>query len=692
MLLRRRRIPVATALIIAAFAVTLATAACGDGGDANAPPTMDPQAAIDATLASFFAAPASTMAAPAAANAPTHTADAAAANADDASLAPIAQPAGGLPTTGAPMPAAPTPTPANPAGSATVPPPPPTIPLFTTPAAATMATLMPMPTPSPAPPRIVAFADLTNALYLEQQQPRAANAIQILPWVADGLTAAEAAGAAELVNLAAFYPDAFFAIAGHPWVADGAAAAKTQLLEDLRAIAQQDEMAARRVSKMPFLQTLDPPDLPAMRSLRQLSFADRPALRRILDHPTLVNGINDDWAKIVTLLHGVNRIDPALIGTLLNPALVTLEERTINLPLSGATTLSIIRTGPGARRSMDLLEASVRSAELFMAAPLPTNYVAVLYEMAVAGAFAGTNFGTHIVIRPRYDVDDGSPDAAAAGQITAHEVAHYYWNGNAGWVDEGASDFLAAVSEFVRTGKAVEPSNPPCAMTRTIQELESYNLKPESAGFECSYSLGERLFIDLYRNMMLADFQQGFIKLYQASLVDDPAVDDRDGTEVGIVQLRQAFPDAVAQAVIGRWYDGSAAYANRADTGPVDPELPAINGRIDAAHISITENGPAVSQFSASAINSVVWLNLEFSYQIDAGSRETMLEIAEYYEDGFTYNRRQTQLRVESAYNGGTQYYSVGPLPPERWAPGRYWVYVHNQGRKVAEVAFEVTP
>ena len=709
MLRRRRRIPVAPALIITALAVILtAAAACGASEDANAPPTLAPQAAIDATLASFFPAPTATVDPQAAIDAtlasffpttPTAvlTPPAAAGGASNANLpTPIAQPAGGRPTAGAPLPAPPTPTPANvvgTAGAVAVHPPTPTMPPFTTPAAAT-ATMGPTPAPSPVVSNIATFGDLTNAPYLEQEQPGAAAIIKSLPWVADGLTADEAAGAAELVDLAAFHHDAFTAIAGQQWVAAGATDTKTQLLEDLRAIGQQVTTAAPRISRMSFLHTLEPADFTAMRALRRLAFTDQTALDGILEHPTLRNGINDDWAKIVALLHGVNRVNPALIGTLLDPQIVTLEERTINLPLSGETLLAIIRTDTGARRSMDLLEHSVRNAELFMKAPLPTNYVAVLYGPAVAGAFAGTNFGTHIVILPDYDVDDDSSYAAAAGHIIAHEVAHYYWSGNADWIDEGASEFLAAVSEFLRTGKAIAPSNPPCATARAIQTLDAMDLTPESAGFECNYSLGERLFIDLYHSMMPDTFQDGFVNLYRASQVDDPAVDDRDGTAVGIDQLRQAFPDDDdhAKTVIARWYDGAAAYEDRTDTGPVDPELPDLNGRIDAAYISAAENGPPLSQFSASAINSVVWLNLEFSYQFDAGSRETMLEIAEYYQDGFTYSRRQSNLRVASDYIGGTQYYSVGPLPPNRWAPGRYWVYVYHQGRKVAEVAFEVTP
>ena len=79
-----------------------------------------------------------------------------------------------------------------------------------------------------------------------------------------------------------------------------------------------------------------------------------------------------------------------------------------------------------------------------MGAPLPTSYVGLLYENAVHGSSAGTNFGTHIAIRPKYDVDGRSHEAAFAGNATAHEVAHYYWSGNEDWIDEGAADFMAS--------------------------------------------------------------------------------------------------------------------------------------------------------------------------------------------------------------------------------------------------------
>ena len=84
-------------------------------------------------------------------------------------------------------------------------------------------------------------------------------------------------------------------------------------------------------------------------------------------------------------------------------------------------SLVIIRTSPGAARSMDLLEHSVRRIEEHMGSPLPTKYVGLLYENAVSGSNAGTNFGTHIAILPKYDSDE----EPFSGSAIAHEVAHY---------------------------------------------------------------------------------------------------------------------------------------------------------------------------------------------------------------------------------------------------------------------------
>ena len=217
-----------------------------------------------------------------------------------------------------------------------------------------------------------------------------------------------------------------------------------------------------------------------------------------MSHAALRDGISDDDAPMLLRWMAPQKQIPASSMSLLDPTRVLLERRIITLPLSGNVVLDIIRTAPGATRSMDLLEHSVRSVEEYMGSSLPTKYVGLLYANAVSGSFAGTNFGTHIAILPEYDIDDNSQEAQSSLSAIAHEVAHYYWSGNKDWVDEGAADFMASIVEGAQTGQPITVTNHPCAHADNIAALESLGVPRGVTGFQCNYSLGERFFVDLY--------------------------------------------------------------------------------------------------------------------------------------------------------------------------------------------------
>ena len=645
--------------------------ACGSD---DAGPTPDVQAVIDAALARISATELARTQTPDGSVQTMTTAGPT--RADATAVAPPGAPAGGRAEVSTPP--APAPTPAISSPTATVAP---TVTLAPTAVAESEVRL--------------SIRDLDNGPYLMQQNPQSATAISGLPWIADGLSQPELLGANELVNLAAFYPDIAGRVVGYGWVADGLTASEYDTVETLHGIAQRDESSAQRIVAMPFLQTVDPADQAATLSLWFMEYEAPGTLREVLSHPTLSGGITDDWAKIVALLYGVNETNPGLIDTLLDPSGIAVEQLTITLPLSGDVDLAIIRTGPGAERSMDLLEHSVRQVEAFMDEPLPTNFIGLLYEDAVEPTTAGTNFGTHIAVLPEYDVDDGSQAADFAGHVIAHEVAHYYWDGGEDWINEGAADFLASISERARTGKPLEATNYPCAVASSINALARFDTSPDPDAFHCNYALGERLFLDMYDSLGENQFQRGFSTLYLLSAAEDNA-DDWAGTEVGINQLTAAFifPDdaGTVDRVVGRWHDGTVAHDTaQRDTRPADDSLPSINGWVDDAYITVGQSGPAVLQFSASAVNAIVYLNLEFSFQLSSGNRDLELEVVEFYEDGFVFNRRVSTLNADAKYFGGTQFYSVGPLPPSRWAPGQHWVYVYDGDRKVAEVEYEVT-
>ena len=297
------------------------------------------------------------------------------------------------------------------------------------------------------------YRAIENILYIAVESLSLASTVVLLDWVQDGISGAESA-AIEGVSYVAYESSPIATkVMSLGWVQDGVDDAEARIIDDFAFVTSQDPGAASRILGMSFLTTIEPHDVSAMESLSWLAIRNTQEFERVLSHPALSNGISDPVAPIIATLHSVAETNPALIDVLLDPNGVVLELRTITLPLSGEVVLTIIRTGPGAARSMDLLEHAVRSAETYMGLPLPANYVGLLYEDAVFGSTEGTYFGTHITILPEYDVDDGTWQATFAGEVIAHEVAHYYWSGNADWIDEGAAELMAAIIEGIRTGR-----------------------------------------------------------------------------------------------------------------------------------------------------------------------------------------------------------------------------------------------
>ena len=515
-----------------------------------------------------------------------------------------------------------------------------------------------------------------------------------LGWMQDGITETEVEAIKNMSYIANKDTGVGLSIISLGWMQDGITETEVEAIRYLGYIANDNTGAAERISKMPFLTAIDPADISALEALAGLAGFREESLEQILAHPSLASGITDALAPIVATLDGVAKTNPTLIDTLLDSDSVNLERRSIKLPLTGDVDLVIIRTRPGAARSIDLFEHSIRVSEELMGRPFSTRYFGLLYENALRAEYGGANSGTHITIRPKYDVDDDSYEADLAPDIIAHEVAHYYWRGHTDWIDESIAAFMTSTVENRRTGRPIGVTSDPCAYARSITELKT--LFPDTdtdSDFGCGYSLGQRLFVDMYRAIGEDAIWQGLRELYVNSLVEDD-VDYLKGTAVNIEHLRAAFQSVPGAAVsIGRWYDGTEDYdLSQLDTSQANPSLTSINGRIDEAYIVTSTDGPAVSDFSVQDVTDWVYLTLKYSYDVSGGPHEVSLEIVEYYEDGFEFRRRRGELVAEARSIGRTAWFSVGPTPSRTRAPGRYWVYIYDDDRKVAEVQYEATP
>ncbi len=409
-----------------------------------------------------------------------------------------------------------------------------------------------------------------------------------LPWLADGVTQTEAGLLSDLRFISRDDVALAERLVALPWLLDGLDVVERTIIERLEwtadkwrtplrispgwpmlwvnrvvnglfYIMDEDTALARDIVNMPFLETLEPTDAAVLEALSWLAYTDILALREVLAHPTLGDGITDEWAPVVALMDSVNEAAPAFLRPLLDPEQATVERRPVTLPHSGAVDLAIIRTESGAQPSMDLLEHSVGSVEKFLGVALPTNYVGLLFGTAVLGYSGGTNYGAYFVMLPKYDADDGSDDAGYAGHLMAHEVAHYYWRDNPNWLDEGLAELLASIAESERIGTEVTIDYTYCPAGDNIALLERLDAAGVIYDYRCNYALGGQFFLELYESLGEAAFRKGLRNLYLTSLVEDYA-DEFDGSPVGIRQIQDAFQSnsAVVAPVIDKWYHGTA--------------------------------------------------------------------------------------------------------------------------------------
>ena len=462
----------------------------------------------------------------------------------------------------------------------------------------------PSPTPTATPTRTptIPFADLEYGAYLEDKDPAAAKRIRALPWVADGVVESERQAAEALIWAAIRRPDTFDALLGlpwalddvtshesiaiyrirriasrsqnlairlmaNPWVRDGITPDEAQVIYSLHRIvrAEDDSLQQKVIEKaieildMPFLDSVESPDELAMRSLERLEGAGSAEFLRIMAHPTLSDGITDEEAKIVMLLGRANYYKPESVRVILDSLLtgtgVYKQERAITLPHSGEVLLAVIRMSDHGGPNIDYLEHAIRHHEGFMREPLPTNYVVWYFDDYTA---SGAHYTTHIISNP--DRDPATGEYWRAPRHAAHESGHYYWRNSQAWVSEGAADMLVILSENERVGRPLVHNREQCVLFDTISEIA--DAPKGSDAYTCSYSLGQRLFLDLYLALGEATFQAAFRSLYLKRLRDDPT-DDCEGLRLGICHVESAFKhgasaDVVAKVdkVIGHWYYG----------------------------------------------------------------------------------------------------------------------------------------
>ena len=472
------------------------------------------------------------------------------------------------------------------------------------------------------------------------------------------------------------------------WVVDGLNPTESSVIEYLLHVATFDRQSAvERLIEMPFLRRVDVMDAKAVEGIWRVLAVDATQFDWLMRQPVIDDGITDEWTPVLATLRSAVKYDLSLMERLLDPSRVRVERVDVVLPLAGLVTVAVVRTSVGGSRSVETLEHAVRSAERFMGIAFPTGGVVLLFADAVSSGVAGENLGTHIVVGEKYDIDDGGHEAVSLHGVVAHEVAHYYWSGNSDWLDEGLADLMSSVSERDRIGRLVKVTNYPCAEHGSISELQAARLSKGDLGFDCNYSLGERMFFEMYLSHGDLPFRKRLQNVYRRSVADSERRSGR-GTSVDIDDVRDLMGGtALADTVIDRWYDGGKFDTSLMDFSEPSGRLVALDAEVVSTGLVLDVGTEAVSDFLASEHSGLAYFMFEYRHEAETVHLEMSLLLVEYYEDGHEFRRRVVRVKRGSG-SGAVYHSSVGPSGA--WKPGRHWAMLFDGDDKVASSSWVV--
>ena len=178
--------------------------------------------------------------------------------------------------------------------------------------------------------------------------------------------------------------------------------------------------------------------------------------------------------------------------------------------------------------------------EKLMGEPMPVSHIILAMDTeSVIPQFAGTNFGIAMSYDEAKEQPLGTWEAKSLLSGVVHEVAHYYWSGMAGWIDEG----MANMTEVLASDELGTPKS----LTNTKREdCTAHNLSqlgdPESRSvrqYRCNYYLGQLLFTEILETYGEQRFIESARELYRMARELD---EESEGKEkAGIREVRAAF-------------------------------------------------------------------------------------------------------------------------------------------------------
>ena len=390
--------------------------------------------------------------------------------------------------------------------------------------------------PTPTLPAVHEITEVRNWQFAEQSAPDVVDTVRAVDWIADGLQNATEFNAAErLLNIGILAP------------------------ETLDTLLDSHTVGSRLTAF----------DLPALLSLQRMA-QDRPErLDQLTKAPWFRDGLTDSEAAIVAALYERSRfVSPEFDAIVANPQSLNVEIRTATNRAGGAVPIAILRSGtiPADSQVMSTSRLAVPLMEDMFDAPFPMPAIVIHITEYVSGVAAGTNYQTHITLKPAIDANE-IPEFAVHSVL--HEIAHYYLYSNPIWYAEGGADFAASYARNVISGTPIEATNSPCAAAVSLSELEIRLPADPDATHEdadlsrCAYSLGERLMLALFRHLGEEQFLQGWREPYQSLAAQPTYPVDYDFPEVelrvGYLRAAGRLMQPELEHIWDQWYRGTAS-------------------------------------------------------------------------------------------------------------------------------------
>ena len=372
---------------------------------------------------------------------------------------------------------------------------------------------------------------IENAQWMRTEHAAAYRHVGQLGWVRDGLSNTEEETLKHLFQLNAVSPEAVKAMRDRDWPGHKLSKNEANAVRWLASIGARTPQRARDLADMPFMRELS--ETGALMLQGMARSAHRGYLDDVMNTPAAIQGLREHHTLLYAAATAAGTLERTM--TVLQEEMAHFQSSSAGTTRTPGMSITAVRTGQDVPPdTTTTITRTVAHAEDEMGAGLPSETVIVLLEEPGNGDSTHASHVGHAISQPRAGEEGTYQERASFAKSMAHETAHYFWQGNEDWIDEGISDTFA-MTYVLQHGL---PVNLLTAKGRncTAYGLREASERPNASGNKCSYTLGRALFTDLREKMGPERFGAGLRKLHTLSLEAR-----RNGEKAGIEEVRTAF-------------------------------------------------------------------------------------------------------------------------------------------------------